>query len=439
MGSSVVMIVMVMVAQGAGLEGGRRRSRRRGRRREVQRRPAALAKRPLCRGRGSPDGDRSGGEKSPPPPRIRPSRSRWRWPRPTVRPVRVNTPRRSTASRRLPRPLPKNADLPARLADLYLTRGEWEAAEAAMRQAQKLDPDQLQARWVEGRLLRAAGRARKGRRGLEMVRRSLQRKTGRDRGQRRRVAPGRPGRRTLLPRQCPRRRAERLAQRRDQRHLRSRAAGRSQLLAGPLARRAAFPLGLQRAAAMRELARAQQINPLAPEVLVTLGQADLQGYRLAAGRCEGRAGPGGQSALRPGLRAAGRSQHLRRAIRRRQGRRARRPSPKTLAMKTRWRGWRPRAGFWSIPSGRPPPSSPPSPTTPGPRPSTPPWPSGSPTVASITPPNEPSCSPPPPTPPAPRPPSAWACSTCRSAAKPRPRASSTPPSTPTRSTSAPTT
>ena len=37
---------------------------------------------------------------------------------------------------------------------------------------------------------------------------------------------------------------------------------------------------------MRELARAQQINPLAPEVLVTLGEADLQGYRLAAGRAK---------------------------------------------------------------------------------------------------------------------------------------------------------
>lgn len=40
---------------------------------------------------------------------------------------------------------PKSADLFAQLADLHLTRGEWEAAEAAMRQAQKLDPEHLHA------------------------------------------------------------------------------------------------------------------------------------------------------------------------------------------------------------------------------------------------------------------------------------------------------
>ncbi len=37
----------------------------------------------------------------------------------------------------------KNADLPARLAELYLTRGDWEAADAAMRRAEKIDPDHL--------------------------------------------------------------------------------------------------------------------------------------------------------------------------------------------------------------------------------------------------------------------------------------------------------
>ncbi len=76
---------------------------------------------------------------------------------------------------------PKNADLPARLADLYLTRGDWEAAEAAMRRAEKLDPDHLLARWVEARLLRAPGRARQGGRRLEVVRRPLQRQAAGDR------------------------------------------------------------------------------------------------------------------------------------------------------------------------------------------------------------------------------------------------------------------
>ena len=47
-----------------------------------------------------------------------------------------------------------------------------------------------------------------------------------------------------------------------------------------------FLSGYNERAATKELARAQQINPLAPEILVTLGQADFQGYRLAAGRAK---------------------------------------------------------------------------------------------------------------------------------------------------------
>ena len=52
----------------------------------------------------------------------------------------------------------------------------------------------------------------------------------------------------------------------------------------PLLEGRLFLSGYNERSATRELARAQQINPLSPEVKVTLGQADLQGYRLAAGR-----------------------------------------------------------------------------------------------------------------------------------------------------------
>ncbi len=52
----------------------------------------------------------------------------------------------------------------------------------------------------------------------------------------------------------------------------------------PLEEGRLFLSGYNERSAVRELSRAQQINPLAPETLVTLGQADLQGYRLAAGR-----------------------------------------------------------------------------------------------------------------------------------------------------------
>ena len=143
---------------------------------------------------------------------------------------------------------PKNADLPARLAELYLTRGDWEAAEAAVRPAPRSSTPTTCGPLGRGAAARAARRAREGRRRLEVVRRPLQREAGRDRHERRGAAPGRPGRRALLPRQRARRRAGRRAQRRDQRDLRGGAAGRPQLLAGPLARGAALPLGLQRAA-----------------------------------------------------------------------------------------------------------------------------------------------------------------------------------------------
>ena len=62
-----------------------------------------------------------------------------------------------------------------------------------------------------------------------------------------------------------------------------------------------FLSGYNERAASRELARAQQINPLSPEVLVTLGQADLQGYRLAAGRAKAERALATNPALRAGL------------------------------------------------------------------------------------------------------------------------------------------
>src|SRR5262249_32262761 len=47
-----------------------------------------------------------------------------------------------------------------------------------------------------------------------------------------------------------------------------------------------FLSGYREGDAHKELTRALQINPEAAEALVTLGQADLQSYRLAAGRAK---------------------------------------------------------------------------------------------------------------------------------------------------------
>ena len=334
---------------------------------------------------------------------------------------------------------PKNADLPARLADLYLTRGDWEAAEAAMPQAEKLDPDHLQARWVEARLLELRG---------ELDKAVVAWKWFVDRYNEKQAEIVTIAEALLLVGQA----AERYY----------RASARGEELSdslndvineiyeaalrvdpncwqAPLLEGRLFLSGYNERAAVTRAGPGPADQPAGARGAGDAGPGRLAGLPPGGGPGQGRTSPGHQPPLRAGVRAAGRPEHLRRAIRRRQGRRAARPWPRTPATKTPWRGWRPRAGCWSIPWGRPPPSWRPWRTTPGRRPSTPPWASGWPTAASTTRPNAPSCWPPPPTPPAPTPPSAWACSTCRSAARPRPRASSTPPSTPTRSTSAPTT
>jgi cellulose synthase operon protein C len=180
--------------------------------------------------------------------------------------------------------IPTSADLVARLADLHLTRGEWEAAETAMRQAEKIDPEHMQARWVEGRLLELRG---------ELEKAVVVWKWFVDRYNEKRAEIVTRAESLLLVGQA----AERYY----------RASARGEELSdalndvindiyeavlrvdpncwqAPLLEGRLFLSGYNERLATRELARAQQINPLSPEVLVTLGQADLQGYRLAAGR-----------------------------------------------------------------------------------------------------------------------------------------------------------
>jgi tetratricopeptide (TPR) repeat protein len=179
---------------------------------------------------------------------------------------------------------PKSADLPARMSELYLTRGEWDAALAAARDAQKIDPNHLLARFVDARLLELRGETEKS---------GAAWKWFVDRYNEKRPEILKNADALLLLGQAA------------ERYYRASARGvelaeslndvineiyegaiavdphcwRAPWLEGRL-----FLSGYNERVAARELARAQQINPLAPEVLVTLGQADLQGYRLAAGR-----------------------------------------------------------------------------------------------------------------------------------------------------------
>ena len=182
--------------------------------------------------------------------------------------------------------LPTNADLAARLAELYLIRGEWEAADAAAAQARKIDTDHLLARWVEGRLLELRGEQEKSVAAWKWFV---------DRYNEKRADIVMSADALILVGQA----AERYY----------RASARGEELSdslndvindvyeaalrvehdcwqAPLLEGRLFLSGYNERAAARELARAQEINPLAPEILVTLGQADLQGYRLAAGRAK---------------------------------------------------------------------------------------------------------------------------------------------------------
>jgi tetratricopeptide (TPR) repeat protein len=179
---------------------------------------------------------------------------------------------------------PKNADLCARLADIYVVRGDWEAADTAVRQARQIDPNHLQARWVEARLLELRGNVDQA---------VVACKWFVDRYNEKREDIVKSAASMLLVGQAA------------ERYYRATARGEElsdalndvindvyegALRADPNCWQAPwlqarlFLSGYNERAATRELARAQQINPLAPEVLVTLGQADLQGYRLAAGR-----------------------------------------------------------------------------------------------------------------------------------------------------------
>jgi Tfp pilus assembly protein PilF len=180
----------------------------------------------------------------------------------------------------------RNAEVPAQLAELYLIRGEWEAAQQAVGQAEKLDRDHLRTRWVAARLLELHG---------ELDKAVPAWKWFVDRYNEKKPEIVSSAESLLLVGQA----AERYY----------RASARGQELSdalndvindiyeaalradpacwqAPLAEARLFLAGYNERAAVRELARAQQINPLAPEILVALGGADLQGYRLAPGRAK---------------------------------------------------------------------------------------------------------------------------------------------------------
>ena len=178
MGSSVVIMAIAVVAQAAA-PASKTDTKTAQASRPGWATPSGCCERPLRRGGRSPDGDRGRREekrREALTPALKVplalgkaecQASQGEYARAIVR----------SQGRRRPR-IPRTPTCSARLADLYLIRGEWEAAEAAMRQAAEARPRPLARALGRGPAARTSRRAREGRRRLEMVRRPLQRTTG---------------------------------------------------------------------------------------------------------------------------------------------------------------------------------------------------------------------------------------------------------------------
>ena len=165
-------------------------------------------------------------------------------------------------------------------------RGDWEAAETAADRAEKLDANNLQARWVQARLLELRGDLEKSVEAWKwFVDRYNEKQAEITTSAESLVLVGQAAERYYRASALGQELADSLnAVINDIYEAAIRVdpnCWRAPLLEGRL-----FLSGYNERAAVKELARAQQINPLAPEILVTIGNADLQGYRLAAGRAK---------------------------------------------------------------------------------------------------------------------------------------------------------
>ncbi len=181
----------------------------------------------------------------------------------------------------------KEADDPdvwARLADLLFSRGDWEGAEAATIRALGVKADHLLGRWVQVRTLEARGRREEADRACKWFV-DYQNLHADD------LAKDAPA--LLLIGQATERYARanlRGEELRDEMNNVINNVYEVALKADPECWQAhwlegrLFLANYQEGDARKDLAKAQKINPHSPEVLVTLGQADLQGYKLAMGR-----------------------------------------------------------------------------------------------------------------------------------------------------------
>ena len=177
-----------------------------------------------------------------------------------------------------------NPDAAAKLADLEFNRGAWDKAEALAAAALKVNKDHVAARWVQARLLDARGKTKEADAAYKAF---IDYQNGHER------ELSRDSESLLIIGQAAERYYRRNARGDELKETLEEVMNdlyEAALKAdptcwqSPLLQAKLFLSGYNERAAMKELTRAQKINASAPEILVTLGQADLQGYKLAAGR-----------------------------------------------------------------------------------------------------------------------------------------------------------
>jgi tetratricopeptide (TPR) repeat protein len=176
------------------------------------------------------------------------------------------------------------ADILARIAEIEFNRGHWDEAESTASQALKVDKDHLLARWVVGRLHESRG---------ELKQAQSQWKWFVDHYNVRQNQYAKQPETLCLIGQAAEKYYRGTARGEDfaeslndviNEMYETAIKGDPRCWQAPWLEGRMFLAGYNESLALRELNKALQINPMAPEIIVTMGQADLQGYKLAAGR-----------------------------------------------------------------------------------------------------------------------------------------------------------
>jgi tetratricopeptide (TPR) repeat protein len=177
---------------------------------------------------------------------------------------------------------PENADIPATLADWAFDSGDRKGAEKFSEAALKIDPHHVLARWVALRLMDSEGRRDEATNAAEWFIK-LRNDAPDTFSAQDMVIAGQAAERFYRASTTGEQLAESLSDIITELYDAAIAADancwQAHWAAGKL-----FLSGYNEKRAIPELQKALRINPLAAEVIVTLGRADLDGYKLAAGR-----------------------------------------------------------------------------------------------------------------------------------------------------------